>query len=458
MIGCVSVSVSFNVFVCCAMTLKGSFKFFSGPPSSLENPASRENLKLPLRVIAQQTNTLKDTETDTNTNTNTTETMAALTSAKNNLVKGMAPMEGLLSELLDREFITKEIYDRIKEDDDLAHYFKPKKAKAKAPKKAPKASPKKSPKDLQERNDEEFDEDRCSARKWESDGGLGYDNIQCSSCKKVSTDEAEKIMDEFKGKMDSDQLARLPEYLTTYDGCYCKNHLKQDFFMPEGWWLGKVQDDRPEKPVLPKGSFKAGYEADGGKEHRWMYGPSGEKNERISNRKPKKTKEVVEEVEVEVAVEDVEVAVEEVEVVAEVAVEAELGWCDDVTEELDPESDEEVEEAMETLTINSEEEEGYTEELNKDGQLVETAPPSDEVIEEEPNKDEGDHEDKPLTVDGVEYLLVWDDDYDPDAEDAVSPWMATYDDEHVGYPDADGGIDFVDEEEVAEHALRIAWK
>ena len=324
------------------------------------------------------------------------------------------------------------------------------------PKKSPaKKSPAKKPKlSNQERNDEKFDEGRCSARKWEADGGLGYDNIQCASCKKVSTDEAEKVMDEFKEKMNPDQLASLPEYLTTYDGCYCKNHLKQDFFMPEGWWLGKVQDDRPEKPVLPKGSFKAGYEADGGKEHRWMYGASGEKNERISNRKPKKTKEVVEEVEVEVAVEDVEVAVEEVEV----AVEAELGWCDDVTEELDPESDEEVEEAMETLTINSEEEEGYTEELNKDGQLVETAPPSDEVIEEEPNKDEGDHEDKPLTVDGVEYLLVWDDDYDPDAEDAVSPWMATYDDEHVGYPDADGGIDFVDEEEVAEHALRIAWK
>ena len=149
----------------------------------------------------------------------------------------------------------------------------------------------------------------CWARKWKTEGGLGYDNI-CCPCKYVSC-EAEEVMDEFKWKMDDEQLARLPEYLTTYDGCYCKNHLKQDFFMPGGWWLGKVYEARPEKPVLPKGSFKLGYEADGGKEHFWMYGPSGEKNERISNRnlskkkpvkkKPvkKKTKEVVEETEQE---------------------------------------------------------------------------------------------------------------------------------------------------------------
>ena len=57
--------------------------------------------------------------------------MAALTVAKNNLVKGMAPMEGLLKDLLEREFITQDSYDRIRADEDLAHYFKP---KAKAPK------------------------------------------------------------------------------------------------------------------------------------------------------------------------------------------------------------------------------------------------------------------------------------------------------------------------------------
>ena len=118
--------------------------------------------------------------------------MAALTVAKNNLVKGMAPMEGLLKDLLEREFITQDSYDRIRADEDLAHYFKPK-TKAKGKKAGAKKTPKVSA-NLQERNDEEFNECRCFARKWEAEGGLGYDNIQCSSCKKVPSDEAENVM------------------------------------------------------------------------------------------------------------------------------------------------------------------------------------------------------------------------------------------------------------------------
>ena len=124
-------------------------------------------------------------------------------------------------------------------------------------------------------------EGRCSARIWrhasflknEGDGkgfiNLGFDSIQCSSCKKVSTDDVEDIMEEFKEKMSDDQLARLPDYLENYDGCFCKNHLKKDFFMPNGWWLGKLNEDRPEKLMLPKGSFKDGYREDY-KEHYWM--------------------------------------------------------------------------------------------------------------------------------------------------------------------------------------------
>ena len=80
--------------------------------------------------------------------------MAALTVAKNNLVKGMAPMEGLLKDLLEREFITPDAYDRVKADEDFAHYFKPK-AKAKKPPKTPKIASK------EEKNREKFDECRC---------------------------------------------------------------------------------------------------------------------------------------------------------------------------------------------------------------------------------------------------------------------------------------------------------
>ena len=213
--------------------------------------------------------------------------MAALLIAKKNLVKGMVPMEDLFKDLLEREYITQDNYERVMVDEDLVHYFKPKsKAKKTSAKKAPKTSTSK-----EQKNNEAFDEDRCFARKWESEGGLGYDSIQCSSCRKIPTEEAEKVMEEFKEKMDEDQLARLPEYLEKYDGCFCKNHLKQDFFMPNGWWLGKANEPRPEKPMLPKGSFKTGYQEDY-KEHRWMYDSDGNKNERVSNRgrTPKKEK------------------------------------------------------------------------------------------------------------------------------------------------------------------------
>ena len=213
---------------------------------------------------------------------------------------------------------------------------------------AKKTSAKKTSATPEERNKEKFDEDRCSARKWEAEGGLGYDNIQCSSCRKIPSDEAEKVMDEFKEKMDEDQLARLPEYLEKYDGCFCKNHLKQDFFMPNGWWLGKVNEDRPEKPMLPKGSFKDGYQEDY-KEHRWMFDEDGNKNERISNRGRTPKKQVIEDDEVE------EKPVEEVE-----------------------EVEEEVEEVEEdTLKLPEEEE-------------------------------EEEKEDRPYIVDGIEYTEMWD--------------------------------------------------
>ena len=101
-----------------------------------------------------------------------------------------------------------------------------------------------------------------NARMWEAEKGLGYDNIQCSKATKVSKEDAEDMLNEFKDKMNEAQLEDLQDYLEKYDGCFCKNHLKQDFFMPNGWWLGKVNEKRPEKPMLPKGSFKDGYQDD----------------------------------------------------------------------------------------------------------------------------------------------------------------------------------------------------
>ena len=170
------------------------------------------------------------------------------------------------------------------------------KTKAKAKTSCRKSTPKKN---LEERNAEDFDECRCPARMWEAEKGLGYDNIQCSSCNKVPKEDAEKVLLEFESKMEESQKAKLSEYLDSYDGCFCKNHLKQDFFMPNGWWLGKVNEDRPEKPMLPKGSFKDGYQGDY-KEHFWMYDSEGKKVEKSSKKKIVKKKKKTEEPEAKV--------------------------------------------------------------------------------------------------------------------------------------------------------------
>jgi YD repeat-containing protein len=326
-------------------------------------------------------------------------TAPVLNMAKTNLPKGMAPMESLLNDLLKREFINQDIYDRIKADEDLAHYFKPKTRAKKA--KATTAKTKKSSGTLQERNDEAFDECRCFARIWEHEGGLGYDNIQCSR-KKVEKGDIEKVMDEFKDKMTEEQLEALPEYLEKCDGCYCKNHLKMDFFMPGGWWLKKVNEPRPEKPMLPKGSFKDGY-TDEHKEHRWMYDAEGNKNERTSNRGRK----------CGVKKEKVEEPVEEV--------------------------------VEEPVAQPVEEDDGKGTGLKK----------NEEVQEDESEKAFDDEDDKekehPYIVDGVEYKKVWDEDDEQ--------WVITIETDDgmqmVGFPSEDGGIEWADEEEEEAHAGRV---
>ena len=314
-------------------------------------------------------------------------------------------MESLLNDLMEKEFITQDIYDRIKADEDLAHYFAPPKPKGKGKGKTKaKSSPKKAKTSAtkQEKQDEEFDEDRCSARKWESDGGLGYDNIQCSSCKKIPKEDAESVLMEFKGKMNEAQLENMEDYLEKYDGCFCKNHLKQDFFMPNGWWLGKVNEDRPEKPMLPKGSFKDGYQDDY-KEHFWMYDSEGNQVEKPSGRRGRGCcKKKVEK--------DVE---EKVEENVEEEVEDPIPEDDGAGTGLKPVQNETV----------------HVEEVEVE-------------VKEEESKD-----DQPYIVDGVEYTKVWDED---DEE-----WLLTYDDEHVGWPKDEGSINFADEDEEGKHKERV---
>ena len=260
-----------------------------------------------------------------------------------------------------------------------------------------KSSPKKS---LRERNAEAFESCRCSARMWEAEKGLGYDSIQCSKATKVSKEDAEDTLNEFKDKMNEDQLAKLPEYIEKYDGCFCKNHLKQDFFMPNGWWLGKANEARPEKPMLPKGSFTAGYQDDY-KEHQWMHDPDGKVVEKPKKKIIKKKKKIIKKKK------KPEVAVEEPK--AEVAVE-------------EPKAEVAVEEPKAEVAV----EEMDTSDSEKTEQLTDEENPLDE--------DDEDYEAEEYEVDGAVYMKIWDD------EDKM--WIITDPEsgEHVGFPDENGGI------------------
>lgn len=70
----------------------------------------------------------------------------------------------------------------------------------------------------------QYDENKCSAREWrvENIDNIDYvlDNVQCQ-----------------KGKMDG--------------SCFCKFHHKKNEIMPKGWWLGKVNEPRPEPLYHP---------------------------------------------------------------------------------------------------------------------------------------------------------------------------------------------------------------
>jgi len=367
-----------------------------------------------------------------------------------------------------------------KEDEEKAKKKVIKKKSSEKKATAKKSSPKKA---LAELNSEDFDGNRCFARKWEAESGLGYDSIQCSSCKKVSKDEAEKVLVEFKDKMNEAQLENMGCYIEKYDGCFCKIHLKQDFFMPNGWWLGKVNEDRPEKPMLPKGSLKDGYRDDY-KEHFWMYDSEGKKVEKSSKKKIVKKKKKTEEPDAKVEkpkkkkiikkkkkieepkdepkpeVEVVEEPKPEVEVVEEPKPEVETVEEPkpevDAVEEPKPEVEVVEEPKPEVEVVEEPKDEIETvEEPKPEVEVVEEPKPEIETVEEpkpeietveEPEDEEDDDKTEPLSsddesyeaeeyiVDGTEYMKVWDEDekmwviVDPESQ------------EMVGFPDGNGDI------------------
>ena len=92
-----------------------------------------------------------------------------------------------------------------------------------------------------------YDETKCQARIWAE----GYDSIQCQ--------------------------------FSPTTGCFCKRHQS----CSEGeWWLGNINEERPERPILYSGSNPEGIE------HKWreekVEEEQAEQSEKVEEEKPKR--------------------------------------------------------------------------------------------------------------------------------------------------------------------------
>ena len=139
--------------------------------------------------------------------------MSAMAIASNTLSATKSNDPRLLFETLKKKYDIEDTVEEMLKDPELAcHFTKTSKKKVTPP---------------PEERQGVYSEHRCDARVWKEkpkSGGLGYDNIQCSS-KKV-------------------------------DGCdgLCKKHFK---LVRDGkLWLGKVTEDRPEAPMHPTAGLK----------------------------------------------------------------------------------------------------------------------------------------------------------------------------------------------------------
>ena len=302
--------------------------------------------------------------------------MAALTIAKNTLTKMTVSLD-FLEALCAKEFISQEDIQKISEDEELKHFFAPAKVTKKRRGKktsAPKVSD-------TERNDAEYNPCKCAARLWKpvddqcnpcSGKYGGLDNVQCRS-------------DMIEG---SD---------------FCKKHAAQAEAMGGKWWLGKVNEPRPETPMLPKGSLKKGYDLEDLQPHFWKYDEDGNVVEKGSGKKKKsgkKPKKVTKEAEVEVEAEAAVEAQTEVKVEAEAEVES-------------------VDEATKPLN---------------EGENI------DEIVDGL-DKDE----DHPFIYEGVEYIKHWDEDDEK--------WILVDPEEWCKLGDItdDGSVEFVDDAEREKH-------
>ena len=399
--------------------------------------------------------------------------MAALTIAQNTLSQESRPFPNpqpktheLLSyilhkyEVIDPATSTVPTVESILADQDLQKLIVEmgKSSSKKAPKKA--SGAKASKVSDTDRNSEEYDSCRCCARIWKAEGGLGFDNIQCNSKNMVSAEVAKDIL----LKLDcAPKEEDVEKFLEGYEGSFCKKHLSQDFMMPKGYWLGKVNEKRPEEPMLPTGSIKKGYSEEY-KPHQWMYDGNGDKVGKKGRRSsPKKVvdepldakpptqqsdEEVEEKAQEEKAQEEKaqeEKAQEEVEEEVKEDVkqmEEFLAWKAGKKENEQTKVEEEevvVEEKEEEVVVEEKKEEEAVEEAKVEG-------PLDVDISKE-SSDEEEFEDSEYIVDGVEYIKHWDED--------EKEWIILEPEEYskVGTP-IEGGIEWDNEDEERKHEAK----
>jgi hypothetical protein len=382
--------------------------------------------------------------------------MAALTIAQNTLSQESRAFPNpqpktheLLSyilhkyEVIDPATSTVPTVESILADKDLQKliYEMGKSSSKKAPKKA--SGAKASKVSDTDRNSEEYDSCRCCARIWKAEGGLGFDNIQCNSKNMVSAEVAKDIL----LKLDcAPKEEDVEKFLEGYEGSFCKKHLSQDFMMPKGYWLGKVNEKRPEEPMLPSGSIKKGYSEEY-KPHPWMYDGNGDKVEKKGRRSsPKKV--VDEPVDAKPPTqqsdEEVEEKVEEEVNDDDKQMNDFLAWKAGKKE--NEEKEEEVVEEKEEEVVEEKKEEvveGKKEEV-VEGKKEEG--PLDVDISKE-SSDEEEFEDSEYIVDGVEYIKHWDED--------EKEWIILEPEEYskVGTP-IEGGIEWDNEDEERKHEAK----
>jgi hypothetical protein len=317
--------------------------------------------------------------------------MAAMAIAQKTLTKATISPE-FLETLKAKGHIDDEVLALILADEDLKHFFSKPKTKVKKEPTKKKQSPKVSDTD---RNDEEYDQTRCSARVWKpvdasgkpcSGKYGGLDNVQCSSS---------KIID---------------------GSCFCNKHHEQDEAMKGigGYWLGKVNEPRPDNPLLPKSlGVKKGYDLETLIPHYWLKDSEGNLVEKGSGRKKKEKveKEVVKEKKEE------DEGGKEKKVVKKKVIKKKVAkkLVQKVVEEVDKEE-------------------------KPKGAGV-------SVTDDEDDEDGQDKDDEPFVFEGVSYLKHWDGD--------VDGWVAIDSEEwcKVGDINDEGGIDFVDDEERGKHEL-----